>query len=163
MWKYNGKSIVAGYSWVDTDGITHPSNWNVWPESKKVSMGLVWEVPVNPVDSRFYSGRDSDGNAVEKELDVVKSDAINVVNTTCKNKLSETDWYITRKTEKNIDVPAEITTYRDAVRDKNNELEALIDACTSVNAVIALYTNPVDSDGVQTNEPAPISDWPVLG
>ena len=37
-----------------------------------------------------------------------------------------TDWYITRKAEKNTAIPSAITTHRDAVRSKQAAMETAI-------------------------------------
>ena len=45
-WKKSDGTIVQiGKSWVDDNKIRHPSNWNIWTEAYKKSMGLTWEEP----------------------------------------------------------------------------------------------------------------------
>jgi hypothetical protein len=56
-------------------------------------------------------------------------------------------------------VPADVTTYRSAVRTASNTIEAAIDAVNSHAAFLALHDAPVDADGVPTGN-APINDWP---
>ena len=54
--------------------------------------------------------------------------------------LIPTDWYVIKATEvESYSVPGAITTYRANVRTKSNDMEVLIDACSTVDALAALY------------------------
>jgi len=69
-------------------------------------------------------------------LEELKEGKIKSLNMNALNNLSVTDWYITRKTEKNIDIPEAITTERDAIRTQADTKEAEINALTTKNAVV---------------------------
>lgn len=72
--------------------------------------------------------------------------------------LSKTDWYVVKATEvADYSVPADITTYRAAVRTKSNDMEALIDGCADVDALATLYTY-TETDGVVSR---PLGEWPT--
>lgn len=49
--------------------------------------------------------------------------------------LAETDWYVIRKQEKNIDIPSDVQTNRDALRTACNTHEAAINALTDKQGV----------------------------
>ena len=165
-WKLNNAVIRAGRAWTGTDGIQHPRNWMIWSDSEKTAAGLVWENDPAPFDSRFYW---SAGNA--KALDDVTDDDGNVArglkyNTkqqtkqTAASLLASTDWQVIKATEvSSYTVPSAITTYRAAVRTASNTIETAIDNASDIDAFIALYDVPVDSDGNPTGN-APINDWP---
>ena len=70
--------------------------------------------------------------------------------------LTRTDWYVVRKADAGTAVPSAITTHRAAVRTTSNDMEALIDACTTVDELVALYTYTGDP-GSQTR---PLGEWP---
>ena len=54
--------------------------------------------------------------------------------------LSPTDWQVIKATEvESYSVPSAITTYRANVRTKSNDMEVLIDACSTVDELAALY------------------------
>jgi hypothetical protein len=54
--------------------------------------------------------------------------------------LTPTDWHVVKATEvESYSVPAAMTTYRAAVRTASNDMEALIDACSTVDELAALY------------------------
>ena len=70
-WKYNGKNIQIGKSWTSSDNVVHPSNWGIWSDDYKKSVGLTFEKEVdNSFDDRFYWSK---GNAKsltdKKEVD----------------------------------------------------------------------------------------------
>jgi len=57
-------------------------------------------------------------------------------------------------------VPSTVTNYRAAVRAASNSIGTAITNASDLAAFMALYDTPVDSDGKQTGDPAPINDWP---
>ena len=73
--------------------------------------------------------------------------------------LNETDWYITRKSEKSTAIPSAITTHRDAVRTKQAEMETAITNASDTAALETLYTYTT-TDGVTTR---PLGVLPTLG
>lgn len=89
----------------------------------------------------------------------LKTQYKNKNNEVCYSKLSVSDWYVIRATETGSTVPDAITAYRSAVRAKANEIEAAIDACSTMDQFKALFVTPVDADGKPTGN-APIHDWP---
>ena len=71
------------------------------------------------------------------------------------SELNKTDWYITRKAEKDTAIPSSITTHRDAVRTKQAEMETAITNASDTPALETLYTR--NSENVR-----PIGDIPQL-
>lgn len=177
MWAYNGRGIKVGRSWADDSGVKHPTNWASWSDDEKAAKGLVWVDDPAPFDNRFYWSAgvskniddvnevDEDGNPVLDEDGVqivtkgLKSNAIALVKTTAGSLLSATDWYVTRKSESGDEIPADVSTYRAAVRNASDTIEAVIEACTTHDQFVALYDVPVDDEGNPTGN-APINDWP---
>ena len=72
--------------------------------------------------------------------------------------LNETDWYVTRKSEKSTAIPSAITTHRDAVRTKQAEMETAITNAADTPALETLYTY-TKTDGVISR---PLGDLPRL-
>jgi hypothetical protein len=52
--------------------------------------------------------------------------------------LAPTDWYVIRKAERNVDIPADVATYRAAVVAWANTTEAAITAVTTVEELKAI-------------------------
>ena len=164
-YKYSGRIIRTGKSWVDNDGITHPSNWMVWSAETKAEKGVIWEDDPTSFDSRFYWSADvpraledvtEEDGSITKGL---KSNAIATVKQQAAGLLSPSDWYVTRKAETDAEIPSDILTYRQSVRTASGAIEAAISGVTTLEAFIALYEAPVDAEGNVTGN-APINAWP---
>ena len=177
-WKYNDTYIRAGRSWQDSDGITHPRNWMIWSDEDKAAAGLVWENDPAPFDNRFWWDANTpkaldDVNGVDENGDpLLDEDGNQVVTLGLKSQwkvtvktqagslLAPTDWMVIKATEvADYTVPADITTYRAAVRTASNTIEATIDGAADHAAFVALFDTPVDAEGNVTGN-APIADWP---
>jgi len=74
-------------------------------------------------------------------------------------ELNRTDWYITRKSEKNTAIPSAITTHRDAVRSKQAAMETAITNASDTPALETLYTFTKQDDGTVTR---PLGIIPTL-
>ena len=77
----------------------------------------------------------------------------------CIRDRSKTDWYITRKSEKNTAIPSAITTHRDAVRTKQDSMCTAITNASDTPALETLYTYTEQEDGSVTR---PIGNIPTL-
>ena len=55
--------------------------------------------------------------------------------------MAATDWMVTRKVERNVDIPASVVTKRTAIVTECDRLETAIKACNDVPALIAVVTN----------------------
>ena len=176
MWKYHGQTIKEGKAWTDLSGVQHPANWNIWPKEHKESLGLVEIIPESPPDSRLYKwSQNPDGTITKtaKDLDDTGSgdDIVRGVKYNLKQEvknqqgslLAQTDWAIVRKADKDIAVPSNIQTWRDAIRTKATEMETAIDNAADTDAVAALFlTYTTNEDGSQTKSGI-LYDWPELG
>ena len=84
-YKYSGRIIRTGKSWVDNDGITHPRNWTMWSAETKAQKGVIWEDDLASFDSRFYWSADvprslEDVNEVDAEGNaVLDADGVQLV------------------------------------------------------------------------------------
>jgi len=182
-YKYSGRMLREGRSWTDNDGIQHPASWGRWTDEEKAAKGVVWEDDPAPFDNRFYWGRDANGDLIPKSLDDVaevdedgnpildakgeqvitlglRSTLIAKVKDQAGGLLQPTDWMIIRGVELAGKPPAlEVKAYRQAIRDKSDQIETQIMVCGTIEDIIMLHTTPTDQDGNPTGNP-PISDWP---
>lgn len=90
---------------------------------------------VQVYDEATNSMVDSTQRLISKGL---KSGHIEQIKRTANSILSQTDWMVIRKAERNIDIPADVAIYRAAVVAKASELEATVSAVTSVEELIAV-------------------------
>ena len=155
----------------------YPANWlRLSTAEEKTALGIVEVADPKVYDNRFYWNdgsakalddvnatyaedaldgsykkgdlkKDADGNQLI--IYGVKSILKKQEKATAQSLLSKYDWYVTRKSEKGTAIPAEITTYRDAVRTACNTRETEISNCADTAALVTLYGN-TEKDGVIT-------------
>ena len=162
MWKYGDRIIRPGKGWVDDNKVRHPSNWHIWSAEEKAKYNITEIIEDSPPDSRLYSWSvDSNGKitSTAKALDSVKLSLKDMVKEQQGSLLSQTDWAYIRHYDAGTDVPANIETWRNAIRTKATEMENAIDACSSVEDVAKLWVE-TDKDGKKSGI---LYDWPELG
>jgi hypothetical protein len=156
--KLGTKTIQLDTPFTHND-IQYPANWiRLATEEDKSAIGLVWEADPVRADDRFYwNGNINNPKALEDviELNVdgqnildnngdivvtkgLKSQFIAQAKQTAGSILAQTDWMITRKVERNVDVPTSTAQYRNSIVVRADELEAAIAAVATVEALIAL-------------------------
>jgi hypothetical protein len=183
-WYYNDRIIRIGRKWMDDNGTKYLYTWcDTMDADAKAAAGLVWVDDPEPFDGRFYWGRNEDGTLIPKNIDDVnatdengnplldqdgeqvvtkglKTNAIATVKEQAGDLLAPTDWMVIKATEvADYSVPADVLSYRAAVRAASNTIEAVINAVTDLDGFMALYDAPVDADGNVTGN-APIIDFP---
>jgi len=89
-----------------------------------------------------------------KNMDELKTKYINLTKSSALSRLSETDWYVTRKVETKEEIPSDVATYRQAVRDAEKNIIKLINAKKNVTGLKGMLT----SDDASSNPS--MNDWP---
>ena len=104
---------------------------------------------------------DEDGNQIVTRG--LKYNLIRDVKSQAANELAKTDWYITRKTEKNTAIPSAITTHRNLVRSRQAAMETSITNASDTPALETLYTyvNTAD-EGDPIVMARPLAEIPTL-
>ena len=145
----------------------YPANWlRLSTAEEKTALGIVEVEDPKVYDNRFYWNdgtakalddvnatyaedaldgsykkgdlkKDADGNQLI--IYGVKTILKSQEKATAQSLLSKYDWYVTRKSEKGTAIPAEITTYRDAVRTACNTRETEISNCADTAALVTLF------------------------
>jgi hypothetical protein len=145
MFLFNGKPIIIDSPFTVGD-INYPPHWIRFatPE-QRLAVGIT-EVP-DPVrpDDRFYnvSATLNDHfqyDATPKDLGELKERFVGETKKTAHTMLETTDWMVIREVEEPGSLPADIKTYRKAVRTRSSEIEVSINACADVPALEALVT-----------------------
>ena len=190
MWKHTptDKNVRAGKGWTDENGIQHPANWHVWSVAEKTAAGLVEAIPDSPPDSRLYHwSQNADGtiSSTAKNLDdvnevdedgvaILDNDGVQLITLGVKSNLkggvksqqgsllTQTDWAVTRLSEKATAIPANIVTWRDAIRLKATEMEDAIDGAADTAAVEALFLVYTLNEDDTVTKTGVLFDWPEL-
>ncbi len=119
----------------------------------------------------LYTNQDkTDGNIPDgKDVGDVKNEGLKTklirnVKEEANRLLTETDWYVTRKSEKSTAIPSNITTWRNGIRSKQAAMETSITNASDTPALETLYTyvNTADEGDPVVME-RPIGEFPVLG
>jgi len=112
-------------------------------------------------DTLFTAQDETDGKGTEGEIAIrgLKYNLIQTLKSQVANELANTDWYITRNTEKSTAIPSAISTHRDAVRTKQAQMETAITNASDTPALETLYTYTEQEDGSVTR---PLGELPRL-
>ena len=148
--------------------VQYPKNiFTVWSKEKKEAIGIYEIVRdnSNKKDDSLYTNTEvsyafadgkvtaSYGTANPKELSGLKTEKKKIIKQQASDLLTPTDWYVIKATEvESYSAPEATTTYRADVRTASNEMEAKINACTTVDELAALY--------VYTDGSRPLGEFP---
>jgi hypothetical protein len=92
-------------------------------------------------------------------IEGLKTVLIRQVKAQAEGELNRTDWYISRKAEKNTAIPSAITTHRDAVRSKQASMCTAITNASDTPALETLYAYTTNDSGVTSR---PLGEIPTL-
>ena len=148
--------------------VQYPKNiFTVWSESELNNVGLYTVVfdNSNQKDGSLYTNTEvsyafadgkvtaSYGTATAKELSGLKTEKKALIKSQASELLTSNDWQVIKATEvESYSVPGAITTYRADIRPASNDMETLIDNCTTVDELAALY--------VYTDGSRPLGEFP---
>ena len=150
MFLLNGNPLPIDTQF-EVNGTTYPQNWlRLTSIEEKNAIGITEVSDPESYDDRFYWGVDN-----PKQLDDItvtpeegepyvqyglKHQWIAQVKDTANKLLAQTDWMVIRKVERNVDVPADTTTYRQAVIAECTRLVTAIAGASDVPALITSVT-----------------------
>jgi hypothetical protein len=169
VWSQSEKEAIGIYEIItDSTNYKDPAYYNNTNEQYNFANGQVTKSWGTATAKRL-----EDENAVDENGDPVLQDGVQVINYGLKTEkkkivkqqasglLAPTDWYVVKATEvADYDVPANILSFRADVRTKSNEMETMINNCTTVDELKALYeyTNTgTEQNPVMTR---PIGEFP---
>ena len=144
MFLLNSNRLQEGTGFTDKDGNQYPGNWlNLSTEEDKVAIGITWVADPVRADDRFYW----DGNLDNpKDLAQLQSQFVAQIKDTAGKMLAQTDWYVIRKMERNVDIPSEVAAQRATIVAESNRLEDAINAVSTVEELIEVLNNQKWSD-----------------
>lgn len=151
MFKHNNTTIPLDTPFT-IDGTSYPANWlrlTSLAEKQAVGIEEVADTTTH-YDDRFYWNAttpkqlndetvtpESGEPYIQKGL---KSQWISTVKDTANKLLSTTDWMVIRKVERDVAIPIETATYRQAVLTECSRLVSAISGASDIEAFIAVVT-----------------------
>ena len=98
----------------------------------------LWEQELDNSDPENPVMVDTDVQVVTHGL---KHTMINQVKHTAGTMLNQTDWYVTRKMERDVAIPVDVVAERAHIVAESDRLEVAIAACADVEALIEVMNN----------------------
>lgn len=127
MFTLNNQPIDI-YNPITIEGVTYP---HLRDAQLRAELGVVEAPDPEWYDQRFYWGPNN-----PKDLDGLKTQHIAQAKDTAGKMLAQTDWYVTRKYERGVEIPAEIASKRALVVSEADRLESAISGCANVEELI---------------------------
>ena len=182
-YQINGQPLGIDRPFTDANGTQYPANWLRYATAdEKAAIGITEVADPDRYDQRFYWGVGNpkaleDVNEVDENGDpILDADGNQLVTKGLKSQwivkqkeiagslLAPSDWYITRKVDTGIEIPATVKQYRDEIRITSGLREDQIAQCTTTDELAALLTNPaevMDDDGnMIANTESFMIPWP---
>ena len=144
----DGQYINEGQAFT-IDGVQYPQNWlNLSTPEEKASIGLEEVIATNSPKSDQYYWVSTELNKATltyvntpKDLVQVKANAVSQVKDTAGKLLSQTDWYVIRKLDRNVDIPESIALKRTQIVTEANRLEIDINDSNTVEGLIEVLNS----------------------
>ena len=124
--------------------------------------GSYGDATAKPHTDILFTQEDEDnGLGTKDDIKVagLKTILIRNVKSQAEDELNRTDWYITRKAEKDTAIPSAIATHRNAVRSKQDSMETAITNASDTPALETLHAYTKQEDGTYTR---PLGEIPTL-
>ena len=167
MWSKAEKEAIGIYE-IETDSSNYkdPAYYNNTNEEYTFANNKVvksWGT-ATPKRLEDENAVDEDGNNLLDDDGVqlinygLKTEKKRIVKQQASGLLAPTDWYVVKATEvADYDIPANILSFRADVRSKSNEMETMINNCTTVDQLKSLYDYTEQEDGTITR---PLPEFP---
>jgi hypothetical protein len=129
-------------------------------ENNKVILyfGTAFDKALEDVDAVDEDGKPILQDGVQVVTYGLKTNKKSVIKQQASGLLAPTDWYVIKANEVvGYTVPTEVSTFRADVRTKSNEMETLIDDCTTVAELKSLYEYTEQEDGTYSR---PLPSFP---
>ena len=140
--KLDGKTLPVDVPFT-SNGMNYPANWlrlTTLDEKKAIGITIVADAPT--YDQRFYRGVDN-----PKDLTQLKNLWLNTQKEQASSLLSKYDWYVWRKADTGAEIPTNINTYRNQVREVCNVREKQVLSCNNVDTLKAYVDKPQAEGG----------------
>ena len=155
LWSTSELNAIGIYEVVFDDSNKKDEQWYINTnqsydfDGNEVTASYGSATPKAHADSLYTSQDNTDGlipddkDVGDVKVEGLKTTLIRTLKQQVAGILSNTDWYITRNTEKSTAIPSAISTHRDAVRTKQASMETQITNASDTPALetCLLYTS----------------------
>ena len=148
----DGRQLRVGRPFTLSDGRQFGSQWTRYTTADLTALGITYEADPATFDRFYYTSPDTPRDVAE-----IKPILIQREKDTATAMLSQTDWYVIRKSETDTAIPSNVTTYRAAVRTACAAREAEIAAVSTTAALETLMKTAPGESGALTSWPDPLS------
>jgi len=158
MWKLPDGKIISSPRAITIDGTQYPASiFESWTAAELGAINI-YRFREEPYDVYFYRSSAytdtlENSEIVRKHtlidamtLSELQTATIDNVKTTANNMLLPTDWYVIRKSEAGDAIPADVLTYRTAVRQASNDIETKINGYTTYSGLVSYITTEMNED-----------------
>ena len=152
IWSQSEKEAIGIYEIVsDKTNYKDPAYYNNTNSTYTFADGQVTEswgtATAKNLDDLLWTQEDKDNGDLPKAASIgdvkvigLKNQKKKIIKQQASNLLAKHDWQVIKATEvSDYSVPSEVTTYRENVRAKSNEMETQIDSCATVDELKTLY------------------------
>ena len=166
-WSVEEKEAIGIYEIVFNDSNKKDKQWYINTnqsydfDDNEVTASYGTATAKAHADTLWTAQDEIDEKGIEGEVATrgLKYNLIQTVKQQAAGILANTDWYITRNSEKSTAIPSAITTHRDLVRSRQATMETQITNASNTPALETLYTYTTNDDGVQSR---PLAELPTL-
>ena len=148
----DGRQLRVGRPFTLSDGRQFGSQWTRYTTAELTALGITYEADPATFDHFYYTSPDTPRDVAE-----IKPILIQREKDTAAAMLSQTDWYVIRKSETDTAIPSNVTTYRAAVRTACAAREGEITAAANTAALETLMKTAPGASGALTSWPEPLS------
>lgn len=117
MFLLDGKPLSPDVAFTGSDGTQYPANWlRLASYEERLAVGITEVLDPAYYDQRFYWGPD-----LPKDHALLVPQWIDQTRATAGTLLAPTDWQVIREADNGTPVPADVKTWREAIRTACNE------------------------------------------
>jgi hypothetical protein len=142
-YKLPNETLVSddmAFTWND---IQYPNNWiKLSTQADRDAIGLEGPLPEPQwYDQQFYVGYDDQGLLIPKDHAQLVAQYCDYCRLNANALLRETDWMVIREADNGAEVPPEVKSYRQLVREKCGIKVAAIEATADTDELAAYITS----------------------
>ncbi len=127
--------VIGGFNLISNDELKSYGFYSVVIDNHDSRVEKLSDIYFD-ADNEVFK-RDKENLTWDETLAELKARQIEVIKDEVRNELQKTDWYIIKNQELGTEIPEDITTQRQSLRDVANDVESQINSKTTKKAVMS--------------------------